>query len=54
MYHLRGFANTTNLTYDEFMYTELNYTNYTTDHLYHNNSDTLISSVASWLFSWFY
>ena len=54
MYNLRGSTNLTNITYDDFNYTEVNYTNYT-DHLNHTDTNNVsVGSFLVWILSWFY
>lgn len=47
MFYLRG--NGSNITYDDFNYTELNYTNYT-----HIDYEDNVTSWVDWFISWWW
>lgn len=48
MYYLRG--NNINITYDDFNYTELNYTNYTNSSMNYDKNE--IKGWIDWLIFW--
>lgn len=49
MYFLRG--NTSNITYDDFNYTEVNYTD--NNITYYDNNIIPWSNLSDWFLSWF-